>query len=329
LLSDYYSKIGGRNRVGKKRKQGRVSNAADAISSDKLPSVKKQKVESQSAIEKTKIASDKGKELGAVIPKEDKPGTGADDGKKPEPKTPSPKKRRGRPAKAITVEATLEDNNASKTVAGIVRAGGVSFCMGQDPMNETSPNEGLNVMKEAEKMDRMRPLNTKFASQGFATTNEPGERIVTHSDDDIPKKHPGCPFEIQDQLTLSTDDGMSGKDIDKKVIGHPSKKPGQASSAEKIDPFAEDIAKKGLSSTVKSKASAAGQLNQGLAATVVKKGLGRPARSGDSSAYSAAMAALSDIPAKRGPGRPAKAKGPHCFEKESEDEGEDHESSAL
>jgi hypothetical protein len=314
--------------VGKKRKQGRASNAADAISTDKLSTVKKPKVESESAIEKTKIALNKGKELDAGIPKKDKPGMGADDGKKPDPKTPSPKKRRGRPAKAKTAEATLGDNNASKTVTGIVRAGGVSFCMGLDPVNETGPNEALSLMKEAEKMDRMRLLNTKSASQGFIPINEPDERTTTHSDDGILKKRPGCPFEVQDQLNPSTNDGMSCKDIDNKVIGHPSKRSGQASSAEKLDPFAEGIAKKGSGGTEKSKTSAAGQLNQGLAETVVKKGLGRPAKSGSSTAYSAAMAALSDIPAKRGPGRPAKAKGPRCFEKESEDEDEDRESSA-
>jgi hypothetical protein len=314
--------------VGKKRKQGRASNAADAICTDKLSSVKKPKVEFEPAIEKTKIASNKGKELDADIPKKDRPGMGVDDGKKPDPKTPSPKKRRGRPAKAKTVEATLGDNNASKTVTGIVRAGGVSFGMGLDPMNETGPNEALSLMKEAENMDRIRPLNAKSASQGITLINEHDERIATHSDDGIPKKRPGCPFEVQDQLALSTDDGMSGKDIDNKVISHPSKRSGQVSSAEKLDPFAEGISKKGSGGTVKSKASAAGQLNQGLAETVVKKGLGRPAKSGGSTACSAAMAALSDIPAKRGPGCPATAKGPRCFEKESEDEDEDRESSA-
>lgn len=290
--------------VGKKRKQGRVSNAADAISSDKLSSAKRRKVESELAIEKTDIASNKGKELDAGIPKKDKPGMGVDDGKKPDAKTPSPKKRRGRPAKAKTVEATLEDNNASKTVTGIVRVGDISFGIGLDPMKETGHNEVLSLMKEADNMDRTRPLNTKSASQGFTPANEPSERIATHSDDGNPKKRPGCPFEVQDQLALSIDDGMSGKDIDKKVIGHPSKRSGQASSAEKLDPFAEGIATKGLSGTVKSKASAAGQLNQGLAATIVKKGLDRPAKSGGSTVYSAAMATLSDAPAKRGPGRP-------------------------
>lgn len=329
MLSAYYEKIGSRDMVGKKRK-GRPSNVVVATSSSLLPNAKKQKVESQQATDKAKIVSDEGNESGAGVPKKDQAGMGAGNDKKTDPKSPSPKKRRGRPPKAKAFETAAEVITTSKTGTGTVRPRGASFGMGMDNLYSTGSNEISSLIEEADKMDKLRALKNKPTSLGFTSTNKPGERIASHSGDDIPKKRPDRPAKIQDQLSLTADIDTSGKDIEKKMVGRLSKNAAQSSSQKKLDPFAEGIAKKGLGGRVKTKESAGGQLNQGLAGSMVKKGARSSPKSGGSAVYEASMTALRAIPAKSGPGRPAKGNSTHGFEKEREaDDDEDHESSAL
>jgi hypothetical protein len=118
-LSEYFEKIGGREAIGAKRKRSRPSKTTGTNISEKLPNAKKQKLNSEPVIEKVKIIWNEGKVPAAGAAKEDKDGTGEDDGEETIPKTPAPKKGRGRPPKNKALETSQKRNDAFKNAPGI------------------------------------------------------------------------------------------------------------------------------------------------------------------------------------------------------------------
>lgn len=253
MLSEYYDKIGGHGNVGKKRKQGRLSNIIDT-SSNLLPKTKKQKLDSETAIDTAKIISVDGKNSGTGAAKIDIANTGAGKNIKPDPKTPSPKKRRGRSAKTKALEAAIEDNASSKLITGSLETGL------EDNTHFTNVPGTVRHRKAYFKM-------------GLGTKHFP-----RYSDNHNPSKRSAD--QVKAGVSLPADEKGSDKDIQKKVAGRLVKGAGQKSSTTKMNPLAEEDGKTGLASSIKTKESAAGQLNHGLAGSIVQKGANRPGKSG-------------------------------------------------
>ncbi len=325
-MSAYFDKIGGRDSVGSKRKRGRTPKAADTDSSKKLQSVKKPKVESKLVTEKL---SNKGEGLGTGASKKDQTIIGVGGAEKPVLKTPSPKKRRGRPPKSKALEATLEVTNTSKTVADIVPAQARPSYMDLAPKSQNA--ELMSKMEQESNKEKVKGLKQAPDSQGFIPVNMSFENSATHSSNDVAKKRSGRPLKAQGQPALPTNQDMTDKETTKKALGRPSNNAGPASTLKKLTALPEGTAKKGPGRPVKSQESNTTEADQALAGSVVRKDSGLLAENSRSTSAPApsAVTGLRDIPAKRGPGRPAKNKGPHGIEEKSKDDADNLGSPVL
>lgn len=325
-LSEYFEKIGGREAIGAKRKRSRPSKITGTHISEKLPNAKKQKLNSEPVIEKDKIIWNEGEVPTAGAAKEDKNGTGEDDGEETIPKTPAPKKGRGRPPKNKALETSQKGNDAFKNAPGIAPAQAESASLSQ--ASKPKHDEPMSKVEQENKMENLKGLKTQSDRRAFMPVNERGERIVSHSGNDVTKKGPGHPPKALGQVALSADQVPPGKDT-AKGPGRPPKSASHLPSLEKSTTLDESIAKKGRGRPPKSKQPDIAQADEGLAGSVAKKPQGRPPKNVGSTPSPGAKNTLEGTAVKRGRGRPSKIKESRNIEKESEEDRGDRESSAL
>jgi hypothetical protein len=325
-LSEYFEKIGGREAIGAKRKRSRPSKTTGTDISEKLPNAKKQKLNSEPVIEKVKIIWNEGEIPTAGAAKEDN-GKGEGDGEETIPKTPAPKKGRGRPPKNKALETSQKGNDTFKNASGIAPAQAESARLSQ--ASKPKNDEPMSKVEQENKMENLKGLKTQSDRRAFMPVNERGERIVSHSGNDVTKKGPGRPPKALGQGALSADQVPPGKDTGKKGLGRPPKSASQLSSPEKSTTLDESIAKKGRGRPPKSKQSDIAQADEGLAGSVSKKPQGRPPKNVGSTPSSSAKNPLKGTAVKRGRGRPSKIEESRSIEKESEEDRGDRESSAL
>jgi hypothetical protein len=419
ILSEYFREVGGRETIGAKRKRGRPSKTIADDSSEKLPKAKKQKLESAPAIEKVKIAWNEGESPDAYSAKGDKSGGGEGDDGDIIPKTPAPKKGRGRPRKSKASRTSLEANGASKTIPGIAPAEAEPSLPAKPSKSKKEP---MSKAEQEEKMEKLRELKELFERQsapadtgdapvgptvssssnnvskqgpgralksrvfetsqegkddfknapgitpaqvesthlsrtsktrkdepmskieqenktekvdglkmqsdrqGFIPINEPDERTVTHSSNDVAKKGPGRPPKALGQVAPSADSVPPGKDTARKGPSRPPMSSNQVSSQGKTASLEETRTKKSQERLPKSKEPALAQADGDPAGGVVRKGPGRPTKNPGSTLSSLVESTPKDTPAKRGP---SKVKGPQSTTKESGENDSDRESSAL
>jgi hypothetical protein len=328
ILSEYFEKIGSRETIGAKRKRGRPSKNTGTDTSEKLPNAKRQKLKSEPVIEKVKIVWNKGEAPAPAGGKEDQNGTGKGDSEKTIPKTPAPRKGRGGPPKSKALETSQESHGPLKNVPVIVAA--KSETPSPDEPLKAKENKPMIKAEREEKIERLKKPKGQFERQGSTSDYDdaPVGGIAPSSSNDVTKKSQGRPPKAQGQASTSVDEVLPGKDIPKKEHGRPPKTRGQISSQEKLIPLEESSAKIGRGRPPKSKEPNVNEAHEGLKGGITKKGRGRPPKNGGSTPSSGAKN-TPDIPVKRVRGRPSKFTEPRNIERESEENHDNRESSAL
>lgn len=239
------------------------------------------------------------------------------------------KQGQGRPPKSKVFETSQEGKDAFKNAPGIAPAQVESFHLSQALMpNNDEPMSKIEQENKMDKVDglKMQSDRQQFDRPGFIPINEPNERSVTHSSNDVAKEGLGHQPKALGQVAPSADPVLPGDDDARKGSGCPPVSSCQVSSQEKPTSLEETSTKKALGRPPKSKEPALAQADEDFAGGVARKGPGRPTKNSSSTLSSLVKSTLKDTPAKRGP---SKTKGPHSTTKESEENDDDRESSAL
>lgn len=231
------------------------------------------------------------------------------------------KKGPGRPQESKAFEASQEGIDTVKNAPGIAMAQAEPPRLSQ--ASKPKNNESISKIKQENKMEILDGLKTQSDSQGFTPINDPDERTVAHSSNDVAKKGRCRPPKAQDQLAPLDDETTPGRDTTKKGPGRSPQSSSQMSSQKQPIPLEHGSAKKSPGRPPKSKEPNAAQAAESLAGNVVKNGPGCPLKDSASTPSLGTKISLKDTSARRGPGRPSKIKQPQSIKKDSEEDQDD------